>query len=203
VTSFAAEDMKWDEVEPSARDVFHVWTDSSCELDWAHHAWCHLERAGLTTYDLHDDADRCRVVARFVSLCNLYCDFVHVAWQESSSVEYGDVASRLHLEPASMLELARRSADWQDDPGAEAEDVLVDALKFASDTEHGTVVRALVEGFGGEDGFFCDLWRSHPEYHYQAFGEIMNDLTTDKMVAYEWVTAQGCDNLRSVRDGYE
>lgn len=197
------ETLGWDEVEPAAKEVFRVWTDSSCELDWAHHAWSHLERVGLTSYEEDDETERCQVAARFIALCNLYCDFVHLAWQESNIVEYGDVAGKLRLEPRPVLELARRSTDWRDDPDVEAEDVLVDALKLLSDAERDTVVRALVNGFDGEDGLFFSLWRSHPDYHYETDGEVGSEATADKMVAYEWITEQRCDNLRTVRDGYE
>lgn len=197
------EDVEWSDIEQAAKRVFRAWGDSSCELNWAHHAWSHLQRAGLTSYEEDEEVDRYRVAARFISLCNLYYDFIHLAWQEEGhSLFYRELADILGCEASGVVALARSHREWEDDPDGNADDLLEDALKFLSDAERDAVVKALVDGFGGEDQFFCDLWRSRPEYHYQAFGEAMNEPTTHKMVAYEWITGRGCENLRNVRDGF-
>jgi len=197
-----AEQLGWDEVERAAREVFHVWTDSSCELDWAHHAWSHLARAGLASYREDSEHERCQVAARFISLCDLYCDFVYTAWQERQVVDYGEVADELEVGLDPVLELARRSAEWEEPTHSDAGDVLVAALKFLSDQERDAVVTALLDWFEGSDGLFNGLWRSHPGYHYETFDEAMKDPTTDKMAAYEWVREQRCESLRGAREAY-
>ena len=200
------EDLEWSDVEQAARQVFRVWTDNSCELDWARHAWSLLRRAHLTRHD--SDVEVCDAQMLFLALGNLYYDFAHLAWQEDHVLPYAELADLLRLERSYLAaRCTSEESSWDADDLSELlagePRMVARALGERSDAAHFSLVDTLLDGFNGVDGLFASLWRSRPDYHYETYGEIMSDATADKMVAYDWIASSGCENLRSNRDGFE
>lgn len=197
--------LQWGDIEPTADRIFSVWTGQP-ELHWAKAAWGHLAHAGLTEYDIADtNVEEVKVYVRLVALGMIYHDWCCAAYEECV-----DPILTFWLEDLP-------TDDWEFHLGrlvgkmalAIDEKVSIeDGVRLLAHEERQKVVKALLDGFGGESGLFIALWRSaqDPDRVVSSLSElkdedddrdvetdemVVNDVTPLKLRAFEWIS-EGC-----------
>jgi hypothetical protein len=194
----------WEDVERIAEEAFTIWVGYP-ERRWAKRAWSCLIDAQLA--DGSDPLERLRAYVRFLVLASLYRDWCAIVWDEPYDDEACDWLSAVDVNPVHVGQLLGRGVTVPDDLDAS----LDEALSFLMARERTAVVKVLVEGFGGVDALFVELWRSNSEpdepilldvdegeEHAESDADILNDLTAEKMAGYEWLT-EGCEYLGPAR----
>lgn len=183
--------LTWSEVEAGARLAFHIWRGQP-ELGWARMAWDHLVSAGLTIFE--SEAERCRAALRFMTLAAVYHRWCRVVHEESScdleDLPLEEWSDALGVSRDSVARLVSELGISPDE--ADAETVAL-ALRCGIEDEWDSVVSAIRSGFGGEASLFVSLWRSSrsSEDEGETDDSILNELSTPKLIGYEWTTA-GC-----------
>ena len=191
--------MAWADVRPAAREAFAVWTSGS-DLEWAKEAWARLGSAGLCDYQT--TGERTRVAVRFLALASLYRDWCCLAFDECQQDEPASWAFAFDLDAIYLGQLVP-DEDLPDDP----DEAFESALRALMEEERSTVAHGLQTAYGGVARLFLALWRSAArDTDPDAFDddeapveesddEILNDVTAEKLRAYEWISG-GCDSLQ-------
>ena len=191
-----------------------VWTEGG-ELAWAEQAWRHLANAGLARADT--ELDRHRALLRFLVLPNFYRDWTANADDHTEYDSFSEWAYPLNLSPFVLGELLGPNVDIEEYTDGDRSAALPHLVPNFRDE----VVQALHQGFGGDDDLFLSLWRvRHPapdpqasirpasdtdndwediNRHRKDNYEVINRLTTDKLVGYESIT-NGCPSCKWSRE---
>jgi hypothetical protein len=189
----------WNEVLPIAAKAFRIWTGQP-ELRWAEEAWAHLTKAGLAAN--LDQLDRLRAYIRLLDLASIYRDWCALVWDEvhEDEPEWWLTDTDVEVSPVQIGQLLGPEADFDVDDGLE------EALKILMARERDGVVAAILEGFGSDADLFLGLWRSSQDPNEKRWdddeddrfrdppetdGDIVNDVTTEKMAGYQWIL-EGC-----------
>ena len=190
--------LSWNIVRPVAASVFNLWVDNSEELRWAREAWGILRKEGLTSY--YDDLTRCKVLLRFIALCDIYLDFAHVAWQESVATNYCDLAEILDIDPLQLELLVKGCEETESIEKIELSSFNDDDFRCLSDDQRSEIIGALIKGHGGDlSNLFFSLWKTNPNHSDESEDFIENaDLSGDKLDAYDWL-ANGCETFSGWR----
>jgi hypothetical protein len=179
--------VEWEDVSAAAERIFRVWaSESGKELDWANTAWIALGRAGLTSYK--GGIKQTIVLLRFMTLGAIFREFCELAREEPHDASISDWAEALEISPVRVGQaLGPHYLEDSDDPIK-----LGSALMALIDQCRLEVFEALVKEFGNESSLFLSLWRASeggaindPEENADC---ALNDITPDKMKAFEWVT---------------
>jgi hypothetical protein len=180
----------WEEVEPVAKKVFRIWTFGT-EVQWARKAWSILTEKGLATYS--NSTEKCLCVLRFIAMCDVYLDFVTIAFDEDHASDYSEWMREFECSPITLGVLLSRFG-MDTDTDIEDEDFIIGCLAGSVRKE---TVQALVDGFGGISGFFQAAWLSTfgKETAQEEAGSALNEVTGEKLQAWSWVE-QGCDPYR-------
>ena len=193
--------LSWNIVRPVAAEVFNLWVDNTQELRWAREAWGILRREGLTSY--YDDLTRCKVALCFIALCDIYRDFAHIAWHESVSTEYYDLAGKLDIDSFQLESLLEENEETESIEEIEPRSLNKydkDDLRYLSNDHRPEVIEALMKGHGGDvSDLFFSLWITNPNHSDETNDFIGNaDLSGDKLDAYSWL-ASGCETFSGWR----
>ena len=199
----------WDKVLPIAEEAFHIWVDHP-ELQWAEQAWAQVQKAGLAADG--SSIDRLRAYVRFLVLASMYRDWCALVWDEVEDDSPEMWLSNMEVNPVQVGQLLGQDVEVADD----SEEALPEALHILIERERAGVVRAVLQGFGGDVGLFLSLWRSQgtrneagfvekddeqqdmSETHY----EILNEPTREKLAGYEWIS-EGCQSRGPIRSTSE
>jgi hypothetical protein len=183
----ACPELTWTDLSPEAYGIFHIWIDRHAEeLRWASSAWTALKGAGLTSYS--DEAGKALVPIRLLTLAAMYHEFADRAWQEIFSPDYLQWADELQIDEKHMDELLGPD---------EVRDLFdhspfKDRLEFLVNLSRHEIYKALVAHFGDDSGIFSALWKIQEPEEDEYF--ILNEVTLDKMAAFEWIN-QGMREL--------
>jgi hypothetical protein len=220
----------WTDIPGGVRDtLFRVWTDAR-ELLWAEKCWGYLDKRGLTAYS--DEVERVRVLARLMSLAEIYREFCDRAWEEQYDCELVVWASELDM---NHFRLAQCVGPTFEENTVDDDDELYSAalMSLAEQARH-EIYDVLIQEFGSESNLFVSLWntvefqredddayldyKDGPDQPERLTGkrrigpdgayteeieinwlenaeEILWDVTTNKMCAYEWIT-EGMPRVR-------
>lgn len=204
----------FDEVE-NIFDNYTIWAGGKA-IHWYKKAWSLLEKGGLTTYQ--NDLEYTSVIVRAYTLAMVYMEFCDLAFDEYCCYDFTDWEEESELSQFRIGQLSNKQLD--DDECSE----LDDAFKGLVEHERIKVVDCLVKniGPGGESTIFVYMYLTavdmddeediededsdcsndevseYDRYERETdlyFGEIVNDVTSEKMVAYDWLS-QGTYRLR-------
>jgi hypothetical protein len=182
--------LEWKTLEPVSEELFGVLGRS--ELVWARQAWQHLAAAGLTR--AAGEVDRHLAAVRAMTLATTFREFCRHAWKIHSEPALADWWVFLDLQPLRLGQLLGNDADLN---GARNEGELVDqGLRLLTGRERQLVWEALSAGYGNPSRLFIAMWRSRedprtgmtPEGRREGDEEILNDLSFEKIDAFEYVS---------------
>jgi hypothetical protein len=204
----------FDEVK-SIFDNYLIWVGGKA-INWYKKAWSLLEKGGLTTYQ--NDLEYNNVIIRAYTLAMIYMEFCELAFDEYCDYDFTDWEEHEELNQFKIGQLSIKLLD--DDDCIE----LDDAFKGLVEHERIKVVDCLVKniGAGGESTVFVYMYLTAMDMNdeddygdedtdysgedisefvrYERdieiyYGEIVNDITSEKMEAYDWLL-QGTYRLR-------
>lgn len=201
----------WHDIQESAPEIFEIWTDGS-ELGWAQDAWSKLDFEGLTSYE--NDLGKHIVIVRLLTLGTLYHEFCQFAFEEMAIIDYFSWIELLNDEELflSSFRLGQllgpefmSEEEIFDDHTEQL--LLSESIGSLIEQQRAIVVTALVNGFGGESLLFAHLWLSshsldkeedfddedgdiyYENNSVETVEDVLTNLTSDKMVAFEWITS--------------
>jgi hypothetical protein len=194
--------VEWEDVRKAAVAAFALWNDSA-DLEWAETAWATLTVSGLTGYST--EVERHRILVRFLVLPSFYRDWVFRVDREDYDDWYSYWAENLDLSAFSLGQLLGLDVEIE----VETEVGKIDeALNHLVPAMRKEVVKALLEGLG-EDDLFLSLWRirhrapdpaiPEEDLYLEDDYEVLNSVTSTKMVGWEWIT-EGCPENRWQRE---
>ena len=175
-------------MEAAAQDAFRVWVGEP-DLQWARDAWQRLCSHGYADYQ--DEAERIRILIRFLALAGFYYDFCAVAFDESNSPLYATWQSFLGVEKA----LEAVQVDQEE--SVELEEELPESkLLRRIESERKDLVSLLTECYGNESLLFASLWRSSKpvDEETESDDEILNDWSSSKQAAFGWLV-EGAEEI--------
>lgn len=182
--------IEWESFADFADEFFVL---KRSEREWAEQAWEALAKAGLTAAE--GELDRHRVAVRFMTLATVHQEFCHLAWQKPCEARLADWAYYLELQPLRVGQLLG-AEELREDASSDAK-LLEKALAILIGRERLPLHQALCAACGGVSKLFVALWRTGEEPQPGAAGggrprqtddEILNDLTFEKIDAYEFVS---------------
>jgi hypothetical protein len=154
--SIADSKVAWTDIPNGARDtLFRVWTDAR-ELLWAEKCWGYLDKRGLTAYS--NEIAKVRVLARLMSLAEIYREFCDRAWEERYDCELAVWASEIGL---NRFRVAQCVGSTFEELSRDDEDELYRAaLMLLAEQARREIYEVLIEEFGGESYLFVSLWNT-------------------------------------------
>lgn len=199
--------VEFNEVE-NIFDKYTLWFSRKA-INWYKKAWSLLDKGGLTSYQ--NDIEYTNVVIRAYTIAMIYMEFCNLAFDEYfDCYDFIDWEVESWLSPYRIGQLSCKLLD-EDDQCSE----LYDAFKALVEFERENVVDCLVKnvGPGGTSTIFVymyitavemadeyfenegsdyssddvseyDLYERETDLY---FGEIVNDVTAEKMQAFEWL----------------
>lgn len=150
-------------------------------------------RQGLADYT--SELERCRVLIRLMCLGIIYREFCDLARDEWLEPYYKEWAEDLDLSSFRTAQLV--GPEFEKDDYVNEDDLLEWALNELIDKERNLIIKALRREMGGDAGVFVSLWKTIEDYgdDEEAEYEILNDVSFDKMRAYEWIE-EGIPRIR-------
>lgn len=138
--------VSWEDIEPAARKMFHVWMGDG-ELEWVKECWQHFAAKGLTgnTTALEITATYLRLVA----LARIYEEFCGYAWEENPETPVDYHAEHVEIDPLALGILAARSGDDSFDEAGEDYELREAALLAATDAMRAEIFDCLSAAYGG------------------------------------------------------
>lgn len=184
--------LRWDDLEPDATSLFHVWTEGS-DLRWAESAWGILGEAGLTAYQT--ELERIQVLVRLIALAAYYHSFCYAAWEEGD-VQPAEWASDLDLSPVRVGQLLGSGIELRE--GLSEHEAVGEAVTELVSREYQGITSALRRAFETEGYFFAFLWLSRDpdlsgrrSLNDDTLDEILNSDVWEKGPAWDWLVT-GC-----------
>jgi hypothetical protein len=182
----------WEDLKDLTDRAFDIWTHSR-EKEWGKSAWGLLISQGGAHYS--NEIERHEALIMFLALAGFYHDFCAMAWEERDEPMYSYWAEEVGLSNFILGQLVGREHNLEED----------EALKVLVSRARPKVVEWLRQVHAGPDKLFCSLWRTNDwdtgadedgEEHECELtdDQILNDLTADKMSAYEWLD-QGAEEV--------
>ncbi len=189
------ENIEWTDIVRVVQPYMSVWNHSS-ELGWGKYAWHALGPAGLTKYQ--NEAERTICVVRALALAAMTKDFYARAFGEGSDGDWRDeisddvIGADPLIDAFTLGQIAERKG-YETDHLALNDSVLseliVDLIEEVYQEVGGTLRYAL-----GDAELFASMFAaresgvSFPVADDYVASVVNDDVTADKLEAYEWLT---------------
>lgn len=148
------ESVAWDDIESSARQMFHVWMGSG-EIEWVRECWQHFANEGLT--GCLSALDTTATHLRLLALARIYEQFCGYAWEENPETPLSYLAEKLSIDPLSLGILAGAAAPTSFDDDLDEFDLREAALMAATDAMRKEIHTCLSKAYGGDMALYCRM----------------------------------------------
>jgi hypothetical protein len=209
----------WDDIKDTAKEVFNVWVLQS-EINWAKEAWAILEQAGITSYSTEIERQEkliyfLALAGIYLDFCCVAfeecIEYDYLEWTSSLGIEMAAFSKYKIIDFIKFIEQELiqmdRSVTFSIENFEENKKYFFEEnLQEIVDESRRVIFPKILNGFGGEPGLFVSLYKTTiNEYNhdnrdnddddyeddYETDEEILNDLTNNKLEAYNWIT-EGC-----------